>query len=141
MVLSECSLALKMVATETRVRVATQQAAGSLPWIGVDDPLEEQRLQADHANKMQKLSNFQLVWPEKLTGADDPRHASQENGGLADLWYTDAGDILCHPILEPSNLQELDEANDKVGAERNPQSTEVTHYVADLDAAPPFLEK
>ena len=37
--------------------------------------------------------------PEKLIGADDPRHALQENGGPADRWYLDDGDILCHPIL------------------------------------------
>ena len=34
------------------------------------------------------------------------------------------GDIVCHPILVPSYLQELDDANAKVGAERNPQKTE-----------------
>ena len=43
----ECSVALGMVAAETRRRIATRQAAGSLPWISVDDPSEEQRLQAD----------------------------------------------------------------------------------------------
>ena len=44
---------------------------------------------------------------------------------------------MCHPILVPSYLHELDDANAKVGAERNPQKTEVTHYVDDLNAAPP----
>ena len=141
MVPSECSLALEMVAAETRVRVATQQAAGSLPWIGVDDPLEEQRLQADHANKMQEVQIFSWCGPEKLTGVDDPRHASQENGGLADLWYTDAGDILCHPILVPSNLQEVAEANDKVGAERNPQEYRSHPLRRRPGRSPTFLEK
>ena len=37
----ECILALGMVAAETRLRVAAQQAARTLPWIGIDDPLEE----------------------------------------------------------------------------------------------------
>ena len=41
----ECSLALGMVAAEARRRVAAQQAAGSLPCIGVDDSSEEDRLQ------------------------------------------------------------------------------------------------
>ena len=45
------------------------------------------------------FENFQLGGPEKLTGADDPRHALQENGGLADFWYLYDGDILCHPML------------------------------------------
>ena len=42
----ECSLALGMVAAETPVRIPAKQAASSLPWIGVDDPSEQQRLQA-----------------------------------------------------------------------------------------------
>ena len=133
----ECSLAFGLVAAETRRRVAAQQAAGSLPWIGVDDPPEEQRLQADHANRVQESANFQLGGPEKLTGADDPQHALQKNGGLADLWDMDDGDIMCHPIFAPFFLQEFDVANTKVGAQRNSQKTEVICYVNDLDAAPP----
>ena len=56
----ECSFALGMVAAGTRGRVAAQQAAGNLPWIGVDGPSETQRLQAEHADKMHKVFNFQL---------------------------------------------------------------------------------
>ena len=52
------------------------------------------------------------------------------------MGYTDDGDILCHPILVPTYLQQFDVANAKVGAERNPQKTEVIYYVNDLDAAP-----
>ena len=48
----EYTLALGMVAAETRGRVAAQQASGSLPWIGVDDPSELQRLQAEHTAKL-----------------------------------------------------------------------------------------
>ena len=47
----------------------------------------------------------------------------------------DDGDILCHPILVPSYLQEFDVANAKVGAERNPQKTEVIDCTDDLGAA------
>ena len=43
----------------------------------------------------------------------------QKKGGLADLWYMNDGDILCHPIFVPSDLQEFDVAVAKVGAERN----------------------
>ena len=67
----ECGLALGMVAAETRMRVAVQQAAGNLPCIGVEDSLEEQRLQTDHASKMQKVSKFQVCGPAKLTGLAD----------------------------------------------------------------------
>ena len=52
-----------MVAAETRRRIAAQQAAGNLPWIGVDDPSELQRLQADHAARLQESANFQLGGP------------------------------------------------------------------------------
>ena len=54
-----------------------------------------------------------------------------------EVWEVDDRDILCHPILVPSYLQEFDDANDKIGAVRNPQKTEVIYYVADLAAAPP----
>ena len=62
---------------------------------------------------------------------------NRNNGGLADLWYMDDGDIMCHPILVPSFLQEFDVANARVRAERNPQNTEVLNYANDLDAAQP----
>ena len=46
-------------------------------------------------------------------------------------------DIMCHPVLVPSCLHEIDDANNKVGAERNPQKTGVSCCVEDLNAAPP----
>ena len=95
-------------------------ASSNLPWIGVHGPSEVQRLQAEHAVRLQENANVQLGGPEKLTGANDPRHVLQKNGGLADMWYMDDGDILYHPVLVPSYLQEFDVANAKVGAERNP---------------------
>ena len=87
---------LGMVAAETRMRVAAQQAARTFPWIGVDDPLEEQRLQAEHVSKMQKVQHFQLGGSAKHIGAGDPRHAPQENGGLPDLWHIDDGKDAQH---------------------------------------------
>ena len=102
----------------------------------MNDPAEGQRLQADYAARVQESANFQLGGPAKLTRADDPRYVLRKNGGLADLWYMDDGDIMCHPILVPSFLQEFDVTNAKVGAERHPQKTEVIHNVNDLDAAP-----
>ena len=81
----ECSLALGMVAAETRGCVAALQALGSLPRIGVDDPSEFQRLQAEHAVRRHETANFQLGGPGNFTRADDPRHSLQKNGGLADL--------------------------------------------------------
>ena len=98
------------------------EASSSLPWIGVDDPSDAQRLQAEHAVRLQESANFQLGGPEKLTGANDPRHALRRNGGLADLWYMDDGDIMCHPILVPSYLQEFDVGNASVGVDRNSET-------------------
>ena len=60
----------------------------------------------------------------------------KKNGGLADQWYLDDGGIRCHPILVLLFLQASDAANITIGAERNPQKTEVIYFVADLDAAP-----
>ena len=61
-----------------------RQASGSLPWIGVDYTSEFQRLQAEHAVRQHETANFQHGGPEKHTGAQDPQHALQKNGGLAD---------------------------------------------------------
>ena len=101
------------------------------------DPAEEQRLQVDHLTRLQESANFQLGGPEQLSGAHDPRHALQKNGGLADQWCMDDGDTMCHPILVLPFLHDFDVANSTVGAERNPLKTEVIYYVNDLDAAPP----
>ena len=49
-----------VVAAEMRGSIAVRQAAGSLPWFGVDDPAEEQRLRADHADRVHESVNFQL---------------------------------------------------------------------------------
>ena len=66
------SLALGMVATETRGCIAARPAEGTLPWIGVGDAAEGQRLQAQLAASMHEAANFQHGGPEKLTGAQDP---------------------------------------------------------------------
>ena len=59
------------------------------------------------------LQDFQPRVPE--TGPDDPRHALQENGGPADFWYLDEGDILCHPARVLSHLALSDTAEAKIG--------------------------
>ena len=81
---SECSLALGTVAAEARLRVAEQQAARTLR---ARDPADAERLQHEQQSRMHRIHSFHLGVPEKLIGADDPRHAQQENGGLADCWY------------------------------------------------------
>ena len=125
----ECSSALGLVAAETRMHVVAQQTARTLPWIVVG-------CRQSTPARCRKDNIFLLGWPTKLTGADDPPHAPQDNGGLTDQWYVDDGDILCHLILVPFCVQDFDDANDNIGAERNPQKTEIIYHVADLDAAP-----
>ena len=49
----ECSLAFGLLAAETR---GSTQPRG----IGVNDTVEEQRLEADHAARLQESANFQL---------------------------------------------------------------------------------
>ena len=87
--------------------------------IGVEDPSEAQPCKQIAPSDSKKQPTSSWSGPEKLTRADDPRHTLRENGGLVDLWHMDDGEILCHPILVPSYLQEFDVANAKVGAERN----------------------
>ena len=82
----ECSLALETVAAEARLRIAEQQAAGTLPRIGAQDPVDAERRQDEQRSRMHRIHNFQLGGPDQFIGADDPRHALQENGGLADFW-------------------------------------------------------
>ena len=55
---------------------------------------------------------------------------------LADFWYLDDGDILCHPKLVLPCLQTFDIANAKIGAERHGQQTEVIYYGSDLENTP-----
>ena len=107
----EWSLALGMVAAEGRLSVCTPS------WFGTHDSLHEKRLQDEQHSRMQLIHNFQPGGPEKLIGADDPRHAIQENGGLADFCYLDDGDVLCHTMLVLPYLQLFDTANAKIGAE------------------------
>ena len=85
------------LAAETRGSIAARQAGRTLPWIGVNDSAEEQRLQADHAARLQESAIFRLGWPEKLSRYQ---------------WYMDDGDIMCHPILMLPLLQDF-VANEK----------------------------
>ena len=96
------------------------QAAGTLSWIGVNDPAEVQRLHEDCAARVQESANFLPGGPDLRTGAHDPQHALQKNGGSATQRYMDDGDIMCHSVLVLLFLQGVDVANARVGAERNP---------------------
>ena len=58
----DCSLALGMVAAEARGSIAARQAAGALPWMGMNDSAKEHRQQADHTRPPRpQQSNLVLV--------------------------------------------------------------------------------
>ena len=51
---SECCLALGRIAAEARLRIAEQQAARTVPWIGTHDPADAERL----PDMMHQVLNF-----------------------------------------------------------------------------------
>ena len=86
----ECSLALGMAAAESnKPRAPSLGSVRTIQW-------KNSWLQAEQNSQMQQIQDFRLGGSGEHIGADDPRHALQENGGW---WYIDGGDILCLPIL------------------------------------------
>ena len=124
-----------MESSETRGSIAARQAAGTLLWIGVNDSAVVQRLEADHLARLQESANF--GGPEKLNGAHDPQQTLRKNGGLADQWYMDEGDVMRRPILVLSLCRTSTLPMTESERRRNPLKTELIYFVNDLDAAPP----
>ena len=122
----ECSLALGMAAAEARGNFAARQAAGTLPWIGVNDRAEVQRLQAEDAARVQESANSLPGGPDLPTGS---HHQTWQTSGTWTTSTSCATQFLVLPFQ-----QDVDVANARVGAERNPLKTEVIYYV---NAAPP----
>ena len=54
-----CSLVLGMVAAEA-LTARCRPTSRAHPWIGTDDPVEEQWLQAEQNCKMQQFQDFQV---------------------------------------------------------------------------------
>ena len=130
----ECSLALEMVAAKTRRCAAAQQAAAShgLVWM-IHERNSDCKKTTQPECRNQTTSS--LAARRSLPVPSIRSIRCRKNGGLADLWYMDDGDVMCHPILVPFFLQEFDAANAKVVAERNHQKTEVIYCENNLDAA------
>ena len=128
-------MALRAVASETRLHIAEEQAAGTLPGVGAHDEAEVERLHEEHRRRMHPLQNFQLGGPKKLIGADDPRHAPQENGVPADFWYLDDGDILCHPTLVPPCLQAFTQPPLKMVQDETNKRQKSVRTLATIDTA------
>ena len=132
----ECNLTLGRVATAARHRVHAAQCAGLLPWASADEGVQH-----DAANEFDGRATRASAWEatpparrRQEAGAGlvvpDPRHEVQAEGGLADFWYLDDGDILCDPRLVQPFLASFDSVNPNVGAERNVSKTEVIYFTS-----------
>ena len=85
----------------------------TLPWVGIDDPVEERRLQAEHENKMQKIPKFHLGYPENTCPARERR--------LDKSLVHRRRRYPLSPDIVPTYLQKMMQPTTKFGAERNPQ--------------------
>ena len=132
---SDCSARLGMVALEARLRVAEQQALEPSPGSAHKTQQTQEEFKMNNATGCSKSKTFSSAAQKNSSALTIRDMLCKKNGGLADQWYLDDGDIICHPLLVLPYLQAFDTANAEIGAERNPQKTEVIHYVKDLDAA------
>ena len=132
----ECSLTLGRVAAASRHRVHVAQRAGLLPWATANE--ESQRHAAgEFDERAARTSAWEATPPagrRQESGAGpvvpDPRHEVQADGGLADFWYLDDGDVLCDPCLVQPFFASFDSVNPSVGAERNLLKTEVIYFAS-----------
>ncbi len=130
----ECSLTLGGVATETRRQVHERQRRGLLPW-AAESAAAARAADEEFDRRSERAVAWRALTPAQRREADsgggilpDPLHEVQSGGGLADWWYLDDGDILCHPRLVLPYLQCFDPVNGEVGGERNVIKTEVIYY-------------
>ena len=131
----ECGLTIGGVATRARQRVHTQQRRGELPWNSqTEGGSTEANLEFD--TRAQRVGEWAGTAPSERRSRDgnkailtDPSHEIQRHGGLADFWYMDDGDILCHPRLVVPYFRSFDSEDGQVGGERNRSKSEVIYYV------------
>ena len=123
----ECSLVLAQVAGAARLDLAAKQRSGSLPWFSTEDNTNEAAIQ-DFDHRSVRARSFEEEAHENTEVRLDPRLELQKNGGLADFWYLDDGDIMCDPSMVLPFLDAFDSQNVLVGAERNMTKTQVIYY-------------
>ena len=99
-----------MVAAETRLNVAA-------PSHGLA-PTTQWKNNGCKPSTLAKCSRFRTFNSVDQTSILELKTRDTLHGGLADLWFFDDGDIVCHPTLVPPCLQEFYAANEKIGAER-----------------------
>ena len=86
-------------------RVHRDQLRGQLPWSTTADG-DVDGAKKNFAERGARADAWEKTPPQDRRDdqrnsviVPDPRHEVQENGGLADFWYLDDGDILCDPRL------------------------------------------
>ena len=123
----ECSMAMAQVARDARTSVAELQRSGALPWV-TESGISSDTARDDFDARSARARVFETESTPDASVRIDPRHEVQVGGGVADFWYLDDGDILCHPSLVLSYIDAFDVANEKIGAVRNRSKTEVLYY-------------
>ena len=118
----ECSLALGLVAAETRGSIAARQAAGSSHGLVLTIFHKYSDCKQIAQPECRNQTTSSLAVRESLP-VSTTRSMRGRKVAWPDLCYMDDGDMMCHPILVPSFLQEFDVANTRVGAERNRLNT------------------
>ena len=95
----ECSLALGTVAVEARLRIAQQQAAGTLPWTGTHDQRTQKDFKTHSAAECIVSTSVNLE--ARKSSSEQMTHDIFHK--KTEAWQTsgtlDDGDILCHPML------------------------------------------
>lgn len=133
----ECSLTLGVVARTARGRVHALQRERQLPWCSHGAAAEAEAA-ADFDLRNQHLDTWEGTSPPLRREAEgsksilpSPADEVQRHGGIADFWYMDDGDALCHPSLVRQYLQLYDEETAKAGGQRNKTKTEVVFYASE----------
>ena len=138
----ECSLAMGKISSLSRHAVHEKQRRGELPWIGAASGEQLQAAQYDFDQRRIRHRAWTETTPSgrRSDSGDkaiipDPAHEIQAFGGIADFWYLDDGDIICHPELVLAILQSHDNADAAAGGSRNLSKSEVLYFVDEATLA------
>ena len=132
----EASLLLGNLGGQARRCIHEAQRCGDLPWSSVASvSFDGARL--DYDERLQKKTSWATQSPseKQVSGPGgslnvNPDNEVQTNGGIADFWYLDDGDILCDPRLALPYLRAFDAVNGPAGAARNVKKTEVIFFAS-----------
>ena len=101
----EASLLLGELGGQARRCIHEAQRCGDLPWSSVAS-VSFNGARLDYDERLQKKTSWAAQSPpeKQVSGPGgslnvNPDNEVQTNGGIADFWYLDDGDILCDPRL------------------------------------------